>query len=113
MRCKHGCVIVKNGKIIARGYNKYMGYNKYGTGLKDQRRTIHADSDAINNINNRNKLKDADLYVVRYNIHTGSASYSEPCHICKQIISSCMTRYGLRNAYYSVNVEIAIKAEQD
>ena len=59
-----GCVITKNGKIIGEGYHK-----KYGD--------HHAEVNAINNVNNKNLLKDATLYVnLEPCSHTGK---TPPC----------------------------------
>lgn len=45
---KHGCVIVYNGNIIGRGYNKYKrsGYG-YKRGMVNGSRTLHAEVCAI------------------------------------------------------------------
>ncbi len=104
LRCKHGCVIVKYGKIIAKGFNNYRGYNKYGTCLYNQRRTIHAENAAINNCGDRNKLQNADLYIIRYDPISNEICFSAPCHNCIQLIISCMKKYRLRNVYYSIDI---------
>ena len=105
VRCKHGCVIVKNGKIIAKGHNRHRGYDKYGKALVNQSATIHAEADAINSCGNKNKLCNADLYVVRIDVrHEKPVLNSKPCHNCSQLIISCMENYGLRNAYYSTTI---------
>ena len=59
-----GCVITKHGKIIGEGYHK-----KYGE--------HHAEVNAINNVNNKNLLKNATLYVnLEPCSHTGK---TPPC----------------------------------
>ena len=45
-----GCIITKNGKIIGKGYHKYYG-------------SEHAEANAINNVKNKELLKNSTLYV--------------------------------------------------
>jgi len=104
LRCKHGCVIVKDKRIVAFGYNKYRGYNRHGTSHVNHRRSIHAEEDAINSCRKRD-LKDAELYVVRFNINSNETSNSKPCHNCKKIINFCIRKYGLKCAYYSADIK--------
>lgn len=102
MRQKHGCVIVKRKKVIAKGHNDHSGYDKYGSELTNKRRTIHAEADAIRNcISNGISMKGAVMYVVRFNIRTNEATYSKPCHNCFELILSCVKKHGLRKIYYT------------
>ena len=64
-----GAVIVKNGKVIGRGYNKVICNNSV---------TSHAEILAINNASNfikNYRLKNCELYVTL-----------EPCHMCAKAI---------------------------
>lgn len=112
LRCKHGCVIVKNKNIVASGYNKYRGYNKYGTSHINHRMSIHAEEDAINSCRKRD-LKDAELYVIRFNIITNDISNSKPCHNCEKLIRFCIKKYGLKCVYYSANIKISFNQQSD
>lgn len=112
LRCKHGCVIVKNKQIVASGYNKYRGYNRYGTSHINHRMSIHAEEDAINSCRKRD-LEDAELYVIRFNVKTNDVSNSKPCHNCEKIINFCMKRYGLKCAYYSAEIKIDLNQQSN
>lgn len=115
-RCKHGCIIVKNNKIVGRGFNKALGE---GTGLK----THHAERMAILNCDKKN-LNGADLYVIRLNMYNfckykiiNNQNYimifqkiklsniimiSKPCKRCDAMIKKYMNKYKIRNIYYSI-----------
>jgi len=57
---KHGCIIIKNNKIIGKGYNEYIkGMNNIYS--------IHAEKKAILNAKKNNDIKNSVLYVVRIN----------------------------------------------
>ncbi len=106
LRCKHGCIIVKDGEIISRGFNNFRGYNKYGTCFINHRYSTHAEQAAIDNCTNRNNMKDADLYVVRLDVKKYGTSYSAPCHKCSKLIKSCKKKYGLRKIYFSTEITL-------
>ena len=78
VRMRHGCILVKNGKIIGRGHN-------YKSGSVDEDIfTRHAEIDAIHNANIANKkhkisFKNVVLYVIRYK---SKFLNSEPCYHC-------------------------------
>jgi len=74
-----GCVIVKDGKIIAEGYNRAESLNKVGA---------HAEMIAIENANealNSWRLEDCDLYTTL-----------EPCDMCWGAIRIAR----IRDVYY-------------
>jgi len=112
-RCKHGAVIVNNGKIISYGHNYERGYDDHGSTFPNNKITRHAEQDAILSCNDKILIRGADMYVVRVKINTVNngrnqilkkeLSNSEPCHTCKQVIINCMRRYGMRRVYYSSN----------
>ena len=54
MLMKHGCVLVKNGRIISRGYNNYR--NKFGSGFMGEVCCCHAEMDAIHRAMTSRKL---------------------------------------------------------
>ena len=111
MRSKHGCIIVDNkGKLLSSACNKR-------TNLKDEhiedvfirRRKAfskHAEETALKNLN-RDRLKGARLYVVRWGYRKGCSSFlnSKPCTKCTAIINACITNYGLKAAYYSTDMD--------
>lgn len=78
---KHSVLIVRGGKIIARGFNK---------GAK------HAELNAISNLalRNRDYFRGSDLYSFRFN-RTGPAN-SRPCKNCERVIRSL----GMRRIFY-------------
>ena len=100
---KHGCVIVYNNEIIARGVN--IAYKKLNVDV-----SIHAEIDAINQLRkviNRTGDKSipqrCKLYVVR--VGTPSMDYplknSKPCDMCIKAIENI----GIGKIYYSTNYE--------
>lgn len=106
LRCKHGSVIVKDGKIVAKGYNKYTGYDRNGGAYANGKWTVHAEADAIHNYTKSN-MKNADLYVLRFHDKTNEISNSAPCHSCKELIDRCMKKFKLKKVYYtSYNIEV-------
>jgi len=79
VRYKHGAVVVKNGKIIGVGYNKYC-ISCYAI----HKICIHAEIDAISNCSPK-FLNGATLYVIRLN-NQNELQSSKPCKRCKDYI---------------------------
>jgi len=107
MRNKHGCVIVNNGEIIARGYNKYRYnflYTKYGTDTK-KGCTIHAEIDAITKCD-KQSLRGSILYVVRFDRKTDGLLYSAPCHNCEKVLNKMIDKYGMHKVYFSTDMSM-------
>jgi deoxycytidylate deaminase len=109
MNSKHGCVIIdKKGKIISSACNKRksmkMEHISDINKRKQKRFSKHAEETALKNVN-RNKLKGAILYVIRYghNENTDETYFlnSKPCEKCTSIIKASIFKYGLKVAYYS------------
>ncbi len=109
MRSKHGCVIVKNGKIISRGYNRSLGINKYQNRNYSNTRTInqgrysiHAEQDALRNSDPK-KLEGAKLYVIRIGHGERNPFFmnSFPCQRCSHIINKFCEKHGLKQVIYS------------
>lgn len=92
---KHGCVIVKDGKIISEGYNHYVNYYEH-------KYTIHAEVDAILKVKKMN-LTDCELYVVRIgtDLMGNPLKYSKPCVEC----TKCILKHGIKKIYFSTNEE--------
>lgn len=91
---KHGAIIVYRDKIIASGYNYYVGDF-----------SIHAEVAAISRIKKKQKyiLSDCDIYVVRIGPQRLNIplKYSRPCSNCQDII----IKNNIRKAYYSTSYE--------
>ena len=81
MSKKHGCVIVHNNTIVARGYN----YRIYKDNKSHIKYSIHAEESAILKLNCRH-TETLNMYVVR--IHDNQIRHSQPCKKCKEFINS-------------------------
>jgi len=87
---KHGCIIVKNNKILGEGYNKRINTMK-------NMYSIHAEISAIQDAKKHLKdIKDSTLYVVRIN-NENILDKSCPCIKCKNAILS----NNISKIYYS------------
>jgi deoxycytidylate deaminase len=111
MNSKHGCVIIdKKGSIISSACNKRRSMEmEHITDInlrKQKRFSRHAEETALKNVD-RNKLKGAVLYVIRYGYHENNPYFmnSKPCTKCTAIINAVMKNYGLKAAYYSCDNE--------
>jgi len=111
MHSKHGCVIIdKKGKLISSACNKRRTMETEhipDINIRRQKKfSRHAEETALKNVD-RNKLKGAVLYVIRYGHHENNPYFmnSKPCIKCTAIINAVMKNYGLKAAYYSCNNE--------
>lgn len=114
-RCKIGCVVVKNHKIISSGHNSKTKFHAKQA-IKDKKffndphalGPIHAEFDAINYlINQRVDLTNAQIYVYREN-HNGELSMCRPCPRCMALIKSCgikKIKYTGDNSFISEIIE--------
>ena len=109
-RCKHGCVIVNNNKIVGKGHNRCLGKKN---GLK----TYHAEKVALKRCDNKN-LRGASMYIIRLNLEfynicqrtndlsnfTGVSIFepSKPCIKCQHMITKYQKRHNLTTIYYSI-----------
>ena len=102
MRCKHGAVLIKNGRIVACGHNysssQCIYHNKF---------SVHAEVNTIynyftkNRIDYKNKrkiLRDAFMIVIRIE-NDGSLRNSKPCCECARLIC----KYNISTIFYSVS----------
>ena len=91
---KHGAIIVYRDKIIASGYNYYVGDF-----------SVHAEVSAISKIKKKDKhiLSDCDIYVVRIGPKSfnNPLKYSRPCPNCQDTI----IKNNIKKAYYSTSYE--------
>ena len=118
---KHGCVLVKNNKIISCGYNfklKKFVQNPYMMAPSTDASvfSVHAEISTIKKVKNQN-LSNCELYVIRIgplaskrdeqtsNKDDGQErtsfayKYSCPCPTCTKTIQF----HGIKRVYYSVN----------
>jgi len=97
MNHRHGCVIVKDGEIVATGYNRMMDFMSH-TVL-----SIHAECDAIRKIKSKGKkyMEQCSLVVVRIGHpdtnNRPTLKNSKPCEACTKEINKC----GIVRVFYS------------
>jgi len=103
----HVAVLVNRGKIIAEATNR-IGYrsicNKtyHNTYIRESK-NIHAEENVVRVLGDYSKLKDSDMYVMRFGRGEKSDSFlnSKPCAKCECFLNKCIEKYGLRNIYYT------------
>jgi hypothetical protein len=95
----HLAVLVLRGKIIAEAVNK-VGSRSRGVGYSD--RTIHAERNVVKQLGDIHKLRNADMYVMRFARENLNYAGSKPCKECECFLSKCMRKYGLKNVYYTL-----------
>lgn len=96
----HIAVIVLRGKNIAEATNR-LGSRSRGSGYSNH--TIHAERNVVKKLGDYNKLRGADMYVMRCGrgINCENFMNSKPCHDCEYFLNKCMRKYGLKNVYYT------------
>jgi len=93
---RHGAVLVKNGRVLALGINKWRnkdlncGREKYQAVL-----TTHAEIDALSRVANP---EGAVLYIARVGL-AGEARISRPCSRCMAVIE----KLGIKRIIYTVD----------
>lgn len=95
-RKKHGAVVVKSGRVVGTGFNKFK--NHPSNVLPNQIKTHcsrHAEQVAIRQAGNH--TRGAILYVARVN-NQGIDRNSKPCAICAKIIKES----GIKKVIYTV-----------
>lgn len=93
---RHGCVIVRDNKVISTGFNHWKSSDK----------TVHAEMDAISKLKKTEDLRNCELYVVRIgtDLMNCPLKYSRPCEAC----SACIVKRGIRRIYYSINDDTSV-----
>lgn len=82
---KMGAVIVKGGKIVGRGHNRFSGKaNKVELQLGVVLYSLHAEMSAI--MNSSESLVGASIFVFGYKEKNGNRIYSRPCKHCMKMI---------------------------
>jgi len=103
----HVAVIVYRGKIIAEATNR-IGYrgmwerSYYNTFVRDKK-NIHAEENVVRELGDYNRLRDADMYIMKMGRGDNSEEFvnSKPCKKCECFLNKCIQKYGLRNVYYT------------
>ena len=95
---KHGAVIVKSGRVLALGNNKWRNRPTEGAVLNNEdmkNMTVHAEVDALSRVKNAHG---AVIYVARVNGH-GEPKMSRPCDNCYKAIKMA----GLKRIIYTTD----------
>jgi deoxycytidylate deaminase len=103
----HVAVVVYRGKIIASAVNR-IGYRRedsrsfYNTYLHTDK-NIHAEENVVRTLGNYNKLKDADMYIMRFGRGQNDGKYvnSKPCAKCQCFLNKCIREYKLKRVFYT------------
>jgi hypothetical protein len=101
----HIAIIVKRGKIIAEATNKVASRSN-GAASRGSQNYIHAEKNVLRVLGDVNKLRGADMYVMRLGKVCREAKdvefkYSQPCPECTVLLQKCMREYGLRHVYFT------------
>lgn len=96
---RHGAVVVKNGRVLSLGVNKWRNQGYYHNRVVAQDDwqdilTVHAEADALNRVPDANG---AVLYIARVG-NNGSTAMSRPCWRCMQRIEAA----GIKRVVYTV-----------
>ena len=96
----HIAIVVLRGKIIAEATNR-VGSRSKGSGYSAH--TIHAERNVLKVLGDYNKLRDADIYVMRCGKGINAFNFinSKPCQGCECFLNKCMNKYGLKKVYYT------------
>lgn len=93
-RYRLGAVVVRQGKIVGRGYNERR-YHKYA-GYYNWNNTLHAEASAI--LRTPSSLLDGStIYVARVN-ENGQPLLARPCACCFNLLEYV----GIRRVFYSI-----------
>lgn len=96
MNHRHGAVVIRNGEIVAEGFN-------YESTLLKEKFSVHAEADALSKIKHLGKqfLSQCDMIVVRVGPMTleYTTKLSMPCPACRCKIE----QMGIRKVYYTTN----------
>ena len=98
----HIAIAVKRGRILATGTNKVASRTN-GASSRGSQNFIHAEKKLIRNLGDYNKLRGADIYIMRIRSTKDSTEfcYSQPCPECTILLNKCIREYGLKNVYFT------------
>lgn len=94
---RHGCIIVKDGEVLAEGFNYYTNHFEH-------KFSIHAEVDALMKLKKLKRvLPECELYVVRIgtDLMGNPLKYSRPCPDCTRAILNA----GIKRVYFSTSEE--------
>lgn len=94
---KHGAVVVKGGRVLQLGVNKWT--NKGLIQEEDNWQpvlTVHAEVDALSRVDD---AQGAVLYIARAPRGKNGSKFSRPCHRCMEAIRAA----GIKRIIYTVN----------
>jgi hypothetical protein len=103
----HVAVVVYRGKIIAEATNRigyrHQDWSTYNNTAVREKKNIHAEENVVRVLGDYNKLRDADMYVMKFGRGDKKEEFvnSKPCPKCECFLNKCMRKYGLRNVYYT------------
>jgi deoxycytidylate deaminase len=93
---KHGAVIVKGGRVVGTGYNRFKNHpGVIPENLIKLHCSRHAEEVAIKEAGSN--TKNATLYVARVN-NQGFSRNSKPCNICAKLIKES----GIKKVIYTL-----------
>lgn len=93
MNHKHGCVIVRNGKIVATGYNHHYTSSHTNCNGIPKKFSVHAEECAVKNYCKKHLKSSSNapiqIYIVRCGIVYGKQKLknSKPCESCRNFMS--------------------------
>lgn len=91
---KHGCVIVRSGKVLSTGWNRYLNNVAYlPDNIAKRHASRHAEAHALRRVKN---AKNVVLYVARIS-PGGNVLNSEPCGNCETLIK----QYGVKRVVHT------------
>jgi len=94
---QHGAVVVKNGRVLSLGVNKWRNR---GLIQEDDNwqpvLTVHAEVDALSRVENP---KGAVLYIARNVRGEKGSKFSRPCHRCMEAVRAA----GIKRIIYTVD----------
>lgn len=106
-RARHGAIIVKNGRIIARGINKLRTSAKIiGQEQFNRNGTLHAEISAMRQVSPEN-LRGATIFIARI-LRNGEQAMSKPCPRCLEAIKKA----GIKRIYYTIESVIDLENER-
>ena len=94
MDTRHGAVVVKAGRVLSMGVNKWRNPSLISTFRHDPNLTIHAEIDALNRVED---ARGATIYVSRVD-KRGEEQYSRPCARCEEALAKA----GVKAVVYTV-----------
>jgi deoxycytidylate deaminase len=105
LKSHHAAVIVKGGKVLSIGVNKFKTHTMVIAPIFRQSesscgieyvQSMHAEMDAINKVSDKRTLRNAKIFVARLD-KWGEPAMSCPCYLCQYYIK----KYGIKRMIYT------------